>query len=173
MEDSRMDLILKKLNGEDVALVPPMSRIEKIYFKLLGYDIELDPPQTRSEVLLTEYVNNGGGGGGGGGGGDFSSATLTITDNRDPATISMVSYSFCGCLEADEWDDDYPAGTYPLMGGIQQGDPPQILKIALYKGKSLIIFETPMRSGSQVTGSYEWMGSRELMISGDCSIEFI
>lgn len=63
MEDSRMDLILKKLNGEDVELVPPMSRIEKIYFKLLGYDIELDPPQSRSEVLLTEYVNNGGGGG--------------------------------------------------------------------------------------------------------------
>ena len=62
MADSRMDLILKKLNGEDVELVPPISRIEKIYFELLGYDIELDPPQSRSEVLLTEYVNNGGGG---------------------------------------------------------------------------------------------------------------
>lgn len=74
MEDSRMDLILRKLNGEDVELVPPISRIEKIYFKLLGYDIELDPPQSRSEVLLTEYVNNGGGGGGG-----SSLPTVTFT----------------------------------------------------------------------------------------------
>ena len=118
-------------------------------------------------------IPEGSGGGGGGGGGDLSSATLTITDNRDPTTVSMVSYKFCGCLEADEWDDDYPAGTYPFSGGIQQGDPPQTWSIALYKGKSLIIFETPMQNSSNVTGSYEWMEDSELMISGDCSIELI
>ena len=170
MADSRMDLILKKLNGEDVELVPPMSRIEKIYFKLLGYDIELDPPQSRSEVLLTEYVNNGGGGGGGG---DLSSATVTITDSRDPTTVSMVNYTISACLETDEWDDDYPAGVYPLSAGIQQGDPPQTWNIALYKGKSLISFETSLRNKSNVTGSYEWMNAHDLMISGDCSIEII
>lgn len=108
-----------------------------------------------------------------GGGGDLSSATLTITDNRNPSSVSMVSYTLCGCLEADVWDDDYPAGTYPFSAGIQQGYPPQTYSIALYKGKSLISFETPMQSGSHVTGSYEWMSSKELMISGDCSIELI
>ena len=109
----------------------------------------------------------------GGGGGDLSSATITITDNRDPTTVSMVSYTFCGCLEADEWDDDYPAGVYPFSGGIQQGYPPQTWKIALYKGKSLIAFETAMQNSSNVTGSCEWIDGSELMISGDCSIELI
>lgn len=92
MADSRMDLILKKLNGEDVELVPPMSRIEKIYFKLLGYDIELDPPQSRSEVLLTEYVNNGGGGGGGGG--DLPTAKVTFINSNPtgPYTVTILSH---------------------------------------------------------------------------------
>lgn len=90
MADSRMDLILKKLNGEDVELVPPMSRIEKIYFKLLGYDIELDPPQSRSEVLLTEYVNNGGGGGGG----DVTWAKVTFINSNPtgPYTVTILSH---------------------------------------------------------------------------------
>lgn len=108
-----------------------------------------------------------------GGGGDLSSATLTITDNRNPSSVSMVSYTLCGCLEADVWDDDYPAGAYPFSGGIQQGYPPQTFNIALYKGKSLISFESSMQSHSLVTGSYEWMNAHDLMISGDCSIELI
>lgn len=168
---SETEKAYRNMLGESNELREPMSRKEKLLHKMLGEDIELEPPQSIEEELLLQIIEQGGGGGGGGG--DLSSATLTITDNRDPATVSMVSYNYCGCLEADEWDDDYSAGTYPLMGGIQQGDPPQILKIALYKGKSLITFETPMRSGSQVTGSCEWMDSKELMISGDCSIEFI
>ncbi len=86
MADSRMDLILKKLNGEDVELVPPMSRIEKIYFKLLGYDIELDPPQSRSEVLLTEYVNHGGGG-------DITVEPLSVTENNTYTAPTGKAYS--------------------------------------------------------------------------------
>ena len=108
-----------------------------------------------------------------GGGGDLSSATVTIIDSRDPTLVSMVNYTICACLETDEWDDDYPAGVYPLSAGIQQGDPPQTWNIALYKGKSLIIFETARKQNSIVTGSYEWINVDELMISGDCSIELI
>lgn len=130
MADSRMDLILKKLNGEDVELVPPMSRIEKIYFKLLGYDIELDPPQSRSEVLLTEYVNNGGGGGGSS---DFSIAHVTLintaqdgkyytvncpriyldylefatedVNTAEPSVLDVVLYKGEQYMQAGDWDD--------------------------------------------------------------------
>lgn len=123
MADSRMDLILKKLNGEDVELVPPMSRIEKIYFKLLGYDIELDPPQSRSEVLLTEYVNNGGGGGGGG---DFTWATITFI-NADTSTMYEV-LNLTGIVDT---------GNFEIIAGmpiVEVHDETEVT-VLLYKGK--------------------------------------
>ena len=123
MEDSRMDLILKKLNGEDVELVPPMSRIEKIYFKLLGYDIELDPPQSRSEVLLTEYVN---GGGGGGGGGDFTWVTITFI-NADTSTKYEV-FNLTGIVDT---------GHFEIIAGmptVEVQDETEVT-VLLYKGK--------------------------------------
>lgn len=169
---SRIEKQLQKINGDDVEMEEPQSRIEKQLAYILGADIVLEEPQSRIEELVQQIIDNGGGGGGGGGG-DFSSATLTITDRRDPTTVSMVNYTICACLETDEWDDDYPAGTYVLTTGIQQGDSPQTWRIALYKGKSLIIFETARQQNSIVTGSYEWMNNAELMISGDCSIELI
>ena len=127
MADSRMDLILKKLNGEDVELVPPMSRIEKIYFKMLGYDIELDPPQSRSEELLTEYVNSGGGGGGSS---DFSTINVTlISAETGGATIDIYGL---------KWDND--KGLYYTENVAYIGLDVQsvVVPYLAYKGKATI-----------------------------------
>lgn len=144
MEDSRMDLILRKLNGEDVELVPPMSRIEKIYFKLLGYDIELDPPQSRSEVLLTEYVNNGGGGGGGG---DVTWAKVKFI-NADTSTM----YFMRGLTSIVD------TGNFEIISGmpdVEVQDETEVT-VPLYKGKYAIgIGQIQSIDGSffpQVTG---------------------
>ena len=127
MADSRMDLILKKLNGEDVELVPPMSRIEKIYFKLLGYDIELDPPQSRSEVLLTEYVNHGGGGGGG----DVTWAKVKFI-NAD----TNFAYGVNGLIGVQNTGEFETFGFYPEVLVLDESE----VTVPLYKGNYAIPF---------------------------------
>lgn len=162
MADSRMDLILKKLNGEDVELVPPMSRIEKIYFKLLGYDIELDPPQSRSEVLLTEYVNNGGGGGGSS---DFSYINVTfINSATDNSTYSVKSV---------QTDDEYGV-FFDMIATI--GNTEQTIPLLAYKGRVVLFadnFESidyenvaPVVMGDVVFDEDQW----SFTITGECSI---
>lgn len=152
MADSRMDLILKKLNGEDVELVPPMSRIEKIYFKLLGYDIELDPPQSRSEVLLTEYVNNGGGGGGSS---DFSIAHVTMTNT---ATHPFL-------IEGPCLADD----------GMYHGIPSEFIDgssidIAMYKGWAYLVFASEYSDYDfALTGDITKDGT-DIYVTGDGTI---
>lgn len=145
MADSRMDLILKKLNGEDVELVPPMSRIEKIYFKLLGYDIELDPPQSRSEVLLTEYVNNGGGGGGSS---DFSIAHVTLINTAQDDRFYTVQ---CPVIREDY--DYMEFGSYNV-----QSTEPLVLDVVLYKGE-------------QYMGAWDWDDSIAPVITGNITYD--
>lgn len=163
MADSRMDLILKKLNGEDVELVPPMSRIEKIYFKLLGYDIELDPPQSRSEVLLTEYVNNGGGGGGGG---DVTLAKVKFI-NADTSTVYFVIF-LTGIVDT---------GYFEIISGMPEiavQDESEVT-VPLYKGKYAIhpnSFQSINQSFfPQVTGGITFdMESQFFVVTGDGTI---
>lgn len=164
MEDSRMDLILKKLNGEDVELVPPMSRIEKIYFKLLGYDIELDPPQSRSEVLLTEYVN----GGGGGGGGDVTWAKVKFI-NVDTSTMYFVN-GLTGIVDTGYFE------TISIMPDVEVQDETEVA-VPLYKGKYGIhqnSFEGIDTSFfPQVTGGVTLdMQSGSVLVTGDGTITF-
>ena len=142
MADSRMDLILKKLNGEDVELVPPMSRIEKIYFKLLGYDIELDPPQSRSEVLLTEYVNNGGGGGGSS---DFAIAHVTLINTSQDKFYNYVSVTV---------DGDYIEAYEGVVDNLQS----ITIDVVLYKGK-------------QYMSAWAWDDSIAPVITGDITFD--
>ena len=165
MADSRMDLILKKLNGEDVELVPPMSRIEKIYFKLLGYDIELDPPQSRSEVLLTEYVNNGGGGGGGG---DVTWATIKFI-NADTSTLYFVN-NVTSIVDTGYFEIIYG------MPEIAVQDESEVT-VPLYKGKYAIhpndIQSIDISFFPQVTGGVTLdMESQFIVVTGDGTITF-
>lgn len=165
MADSRMDLILKKLNGEDVELVPPMSRIEKIYFKLLGYDIELDPPQSRSEVLLTEYVNNGGGGGGGG---DVTWAKVKFI-NADTSTLYFVN----------NVTSIVNTGYFEIIAGmpeIEVQDEHEVT-VPLYKGKYAIhpnAFQSiDISFFPQVTGGVTLdMETQFIVVTGDGTITF-
>ena len=143
MADSRMDLILKKLNGEDVELVPPMSRIEKIYFKLLGYDIELDPPQSRSEVLLTEYVNNGGGGGGSS---DFSIAHVTLINTSQDGNYYTIR---CPRIQGD----DMEIGVEDI-----NTEEPSVSDVVLYKGE-------------QYMQAWDWDDSIAPVITGDITYD--
>lgn len=164
MADSRMDLILKKLNGEDVELVPPMSRIEKIYFKLLGYDIELDPPQSRSEVLLTEYVNNGGGGGGG----DVTWAKVKFI-NADTSTLYFVT-GLTGIVDT---------GYFEIISGMPEipvQDESEVT-VPLYKGKYAIhpnAFQSiDISFFPQTTGGVTLdMESQFIVVTGDGTITF-
>lgn len=159
MADSRMDLILKKLNGEDVELVPPMSRIEKIYFKLLGYDIELDPPQSRSEVLLTEYVNNGGGGGSS----DFSYINVTF--------INSVANNSSYNVKSVQTDDEY--GVFFDM--IASVTTEETVPLLAYKGRIVLFSDNfdlvdmnvaPVVMGDAVFDDDQW----SFTITGECSI---
>ena len=165
MADSRMDLILKKLNGEDVELVPPMSRIEKIYFKLLGYDIELDPPQSRSEVLLTEYVNNGGGGGGGG---DVTWAKVKFI-NADTSTLYFVN-NVTSIVDTGYFE------IITALPEINVQDESEVT-VPLYKGKYAIhpnSFQSIDESFfPQVTGGVTLdMESHLIVVTGDGTITF-
>lgn len=179
MADSRMDLILKKLNGEDVELVPPMSRIEKIYFKLLGYDIELDPPQSRSEVLLTEYVNNGGGGGGG-----SSSYTITLISAPDPqypdAPASESYYINCfdenytylgGAVKTNEgYVGEYPTGE--VWAGT-----PQDIEVIIFPSKGIRVASNDSGQPLSVTGDAEIVhhedeGYWDVYVTGNCTITY-
>lgn len=160
MEDSRMDLILKKLNGEDVELVPPMSRIEKIYFKLLGYDIELDPPQSRSEVLLTEYVNNGGGGGGSS---DFSITHVTLINTSQDGNYYTVR---CPCIHGDYMEfapEDIST------------EEPRVLDVVLYKGEQYLeAWEWDDSIAPVITGNITYDSEYgEFIIAGDGSISLV
>ena len=158
MADSRMDLILKKLNGEDVELVPPMSRIEKIYFKLLGYDIELDPPQSRSEVLLTEYVNNGGGGGSS----DFSIAHVTLINTSQDKYYNYVTTRV---------DGDY-IETYERVVDNSQSI---TIDVVLYKGKQdMTAWEWDDSIAPVITGDITFDSEENLfIITGDGSISLV
>ena len=162
MADSRMDLILKKLNGEDVELVPPMSRIEKIYFKLLGYDIELDPPQSRSEVLLTEYVNNGGGGGGSS---DFAIAHVTLINTSQDDRFYTVQ---CPVIREDydymEFGTDNVQSTEPL-----------VLDVVLYKGEQYMdAWDWDDSIAPVITGDITYDSEHSLfIITGDGSISLV
>lgn len=162
MEDSRMDLILKKLNGEDVELVPPMSRIEKIYFKLLGYDIELDPPQSRSEVLLTEYVNNGGGGGGGGSS-DFTIAHVTLIN-----TAQNGRYYTVRCPQIFGEYLEFRAEDITTIA-------PKMLDVVLYKGEQYIeAWDWDTSVAPVVTGDITYDSEEEaFIITGDGSISLV
>ena len=64
--DSRIELQLRALNGEDVIVPYPQSRVEE---------------------LLKEYIDNGGGGGGGG---DVTWAKVTFI-NADTSTLYFVN----------------------------------------------------------------------------------
>ena len=159
MADSRMDLILKKLNGEDVELVPPMSRIEKIYFKLLGYDIELDPPQSRSEVLLTEYVNNGGGGGSS----DFSIAHVTLINTSQDGYYYTVN---CPSI----YLDDLEYATEDVIA-----EEPSVLDVVLYKGEQhMDAWDWDTSIAPVITGDITYDSEENLfIITGDGSISLV
>lgn len=160
MADSRMDLILKKLNGEDVELVPPMSRIEKIYFKLLGYDIELDPPQSRSEVLLTEYVNNGGGGGGSS---DFSYINVTFINSA----TNNSSYN----VMSVQTDDEYGVFFDMIASVTTEVTVPLLaykgrIVLFLYNFDQVAMNVAPVVMGDVVFDDDQW----SFTITGECSI---
>lgn len=177
MADSRMDLILKKLNGEDVELVPPMSRIEKIYFKLLGYDIELDPPQSRSEVLLTEYVNNGGGGGG------LSTYTITLISAPVPqypdAPVS-VNY-FISCF--DENYTYYGGGVKTNEGYIGEyqtevwSSASQDIEVIIFPSNGIRVMDSNDSQPISVTGDAEIIHNEDegywnVYVTGNCTITY-
>ncbi len=193
MEDSRMDLILKKLNGEDVELVPPMSRIEKIYFKLLGYDIELDPPQSRSEVLLTEYVNRGGGG-------DITVEPLSVTENDtyiaptgkaySPVTVnvsggggssdfSIAHVTFINTAQNGRY---YTVRCHHIIGEYMEFRAedittiaPRTLDVVLYKGEQYIeAWDWDTSVAPVITGDITYDSEEEaFIITGDGSISLV
>ena len=163
MADSRKELLLMKLNGEDVQLEPPQSRIEKLYYKLLGADIVTDPPQSREEVLLKEYIDNGGGGGGGG---DVTWAKVKFI-NVDTSTLYFVnnvtSIVYTGYFEI-----------ITALPEIYVQDESEVT-VPLYKGKYAIhpnAFQSIDQSFfPQVTGGVALdMESQFIVVTGDGTI---
>lgn len=104
---------------------------------------------------------------------DFTTATLTITDNR--ASGDSIDFNVCGCFEINGYDDDYPALVAPSTLSIKPGDSPMELKVPLYKGGALIITSGNISSFTNITGSYEWIQGNftDLLIKGDCDIELV
>jgi hypothetical protein len=165
MAESRDELLLRKLNGEDVELEPPMSRIEKLYYKLLGYDIEIEPPQSREEVLLKEYIDNGGGGGGGG---DVTWAKVNFI-NADTSTLYFVT-NLTSIVDT---------GYFETISGIQDinvQDESEVT-VPLYNGKYAIhpnSFQSiDVSFFPQVTGGVTLdMESQFIVVTGDGTITF-
>lgn len=102
---------------------------------------------------------------------DFSVAEVTITDNR--ATGSAIDFNVCECCEINGYDDDYPALVATSTLPIKPGDSPLEFKVPLYKGGSLIIPGSSINSIAVITGQYEFLTGRDLLIKGDCDIELV
>lgn len=126
---------------------------------------------TENAVVFILDDESDSGGGEGGGDSDLTTATVTITDNR--ATGNYIGFLVCECCEINGYDDDYPALVAPNTRSIKPGDSPQEFKVSLYKGGSLIIPASSINSFANITGQYEWLKNRDLLIKGDCNIELV
>ena len=164
-DDSRIELQLRALNGEEV--VPyPQSRVEKLLYKMNGYDIELDPPQSRVEELLKEYIDNGGGGGGGGSS-DFSTINVTFYNTVED---TMTFYSIAG-VKTDATYGAYYASLADVFGG----DTPTEVSLLAYKGKVVLWIGDNIQNTDEdppiVTGAIEYdEDSQSFTITGEGTI---
>lgn len=98
---------------------------------------------------------------------DFSKATVTVTDSRpagDDITVTYAQYTEAGNGE--------PATAEAQMSSIVPGDPSFDMPVILYKGSSILTFETAVQNMCTITGAeYEWLTNKYLLIKGSCEIE--
>lgn len=135
---------LRALNGEEIELSTPQSRIGKLLYKLNGYEIETETPQSEIEVLFKEYIDNGGGGGGGSS--DFSIAHVTLNNtSQDGYYYTVDCYYIYG--------ENMEFGTNDILP-----DSPLVLDVILYKGE-------------QYMGAWDWDTSIAPVITGDITYD--
>lgn len=120
---SRNNELLKRWrDGDSAPTWKPQSRIEKILFKILGADVATEKPQSRAEELLLEISEQGGGG---------KPEAITITENGtyekengySPVTVDVqaTAADTLGELLAGTLGDYTNDSITELNGGAFQG----------------------------------------------------
>lgn len=99
---------------------------------------------------------------------DFTTATVTITDNRVAGSGIIFSYP-----TYSEADVTHPAVATNFEYLSEAGASPASIPVILYKGAAVLSFESNQSEACTITGAqYEWVDDA-LIIKGNCAIEFI